>query len=676
MAKDNKKIIKDERFSSMYNDFKFKPPKTKNLKVKVDDRFSKDELDIYKKKAKVDRYGRKIKEDGGKNKDFEKFYEMEKEEKEKSEKESSDEAEDDERELKVDAVDTIDKSESTSESESQSESDLESESELEGLDRARGEGLESSSDEDEDSSVSSEEEEVEESDGETEVEIEDSKPEEGEPTYRFAVVNMDWDNVKTDDLFATFSSFLPVGGSIKDISIYPSEFGKERMQKEELEGPPRELFKKSSSSSKKGKDNKNNDEESESESDSDVSDLEAAAKKLYEDDDGKEDYDSKALRRYQLQRLRYYYAVVTCDSVATAQNIYQNCDSTEYESTANLFDLRYIPDDMSFEDEEATQKTTRLGKNYKPTPFVTDALQHSKVKLTWDETPAERIQLSNRSFTQREIEEMDFKAYLASDSDEESENGAGDLKNKYKALAESSGKIGNKSIFGGAAHEEDDGDVDFEVTFTPGLAEGSRQKEDTNKEETTVEKLRRKEKERRKKRKEKVKEIKKQQDEGLKEKKKELSSSKRKTSKDHTSSKDDEPDNKAELELLMMDDQSDEQKNHFNMKDIIKAAKSQHKGKKHNKKKNYDEENLQADFKPDLSDDRFNEIFENHEFAIDPTAPQFKKTAIMSQIIAEKNKRRKDDKKESKGNVNKKHKKGTTSSNELDSLVGRLKNKH
>lgn len=658
MAKGSKKegslqsdrpVIKDSRFSSVHNDPRFNLPNLKNVKVKVDDRFSKKEMSKLNegatgKKVKIDRYGRKLK-DKDSGKDFDKYYKHEDEE-------SSDDEPSEDEENSSEEEDKHAKVESE-------EDEEEAEAESVFVDRARGEGLESSS---EDSSSDLESESEVESEVESEIELEEGKPEEGEPSDSFAVVNMDWDNLRAVDLMATFLSFVPTGGSIKSISIYPSEFGKEQMQKEEVEGPPRDLFK-----SKRSKVESDSDD---SDSEIDVNnkdDLEKAARKLYQEDDGEEDYDSKALRRYQLQRLRYYYAVVRCDSISTAKKIYDNCDGTEYESTANIFDLRYIPEGMEFDESESNDVCTKIPSNYKPnSTFVTDALQHSKVKLTWDETPKERLNVSTRQFSQKEIDEMDFKAYLASDSDEsENETTNNDLKNKYQSL------LGNRFNKKDADDQEDD--VDMEITFNPALSEaqGKVPEEEEEQEESTIAAYKRKEKERRKRRMEKFKQTQEEENDDQKDAK----ATKGKKSKGKVS-RDDDDKTKAQLELVMMDEENgDADARHFNMKDVIKLEKQKNrKGKKN--KKNIDNEMVQDDFKADLNDPRFKEIFESHDYAIDPTSSEFKKTNTMKKILQERSKRNLNEPSEHGTKKQKKRATNEHNSNDLNNLVNKLKRKH
>lgn len=651
-GKGNKKsvITTDERFSGVHNDPRFRLPKRNDFKVEVDERFSKSDLEAIKKKSKIDKYGRKIKNDDD-GKAFNKYYKT-KDEKPKSKKVESEESESEE---------------SSSSDEKSEESDEESEFEVDEaqvkLDLARGEGLpsdyESSSDE------SSSDEESSEDEFDEDEEETDEKPPEGDPSPRFAVVNLDWDHVKSVDLMATFQSFVPSGGHIENISIYPSEFGKERLQKEDIEGPPRELF-KSKKSKKKSKD-----------SDDEDSDSELEAKDLYEEADGEVDYDSKSLRRYQLQRLRYYYAIVTCDSIKTAKNIYDNCDGTEYESTANFFDLRYVPDEMEF-DDKPRDSCNKIPSNYKPETFVTDALQHSKVKLTWDETPAERVKLSSKAFSQRELDDMDFKAYLASDnSDEESDHE--DLKNKYKNLVGASTRIGNKNIFDKS--DKNDDEVDMEITFTPGLDEKSGKSNvggegEEQEEESTIDKLKRQAKERRKNRKERIKELKKEAIE-KKTKPEQQHQQDKKSKKKSDQSVNDK--NKAELELLMLEENNRKKgAEHFNLKELIKSEKEKSKKSKYRNK----DQIIEDDFKADLNDPRFNEIFTNHDFAIDPSQPQFKKTATMSKILEERNKRREGsvDKINKKDNSKKRkhdniNDSATQDSGDMNSLVQRIKRK-
>ncbi|KHC67706.1 hypothetical protein MGE_01075 [Candida albicans P75010] len=654
-----KPITQDERFKSVHNDPRFKMPKLKNLRVKVDDRFSKDELKKLNagalgKKVKIDRYGRKIKKESD---DLSKFYEHEEDSKEEQSSDDSSEGEESDDDLQA----LTEK--------------LQQEEQF--LDRARGEGLVSSSEDEESSLSSSDSDSDEENEGvvedeeESDIEIEETKPEDTEPTCAFAVVNMDWDNIRAVDLMATFVSFVPKGGAIKSVTIYPSEFGKERMQKEEIEGPPRELFK-----SKKKREVDSDSEDIDSDVDvNDIDNLAKITRKLYEEDDGKEDYDSKALRRYQLQRLRYYYAVVKCDSVETARSIYQNCDGTEYESTANIFDLRYVPDDMEFDDDEAKDTCSKIPSSYRPdSTFVTDALQHSKVKLTWDETPKERLTLSSRPLSQKEIEENDFKAYLASDSDESEVEKDSSIKDKYQSL------LGNTlTKFG---KEENDDDVDMEITFDPGLNDKSgNNAEEEDKEETTIEAYRRKEKERRQKRLAKFKESKQTEEvansqEGSADK----SSKNRKNSKKGKSMPDMDEKSKAELELILMDNQEGNNNEHFSMKEVIKSEKDK-KNKKNKKGKKIDQEMVQDGFVANLDDPRFKEVFESHDYAIDPTNSEFKKTETMKKILKERSARNKDkkNKKNSSKNATKNSKRSRSeleSNDNVHSLAEKIKKRN
>jgi hypothetical protein len=49
--------------------------------------------------------------------------------------------------------------------------------------------------------------------------------------------------------------------------------------------------------------------------------------------------------------IRYYYAIVTCDTVEAAAQIYSELQGTELERSANVFDLSFVPDDMTFDQD-------------------------------------------------------------------------------------------------------------------------------------------------------------------------------------------------------------------------------------------------------------------------------------------------------------------------------------
>jgi len=92
------------------------------------------------------------------------------------------------------------------------------------------------------------------------------------------------------------------------------------------------------------------------------------------------------------------------------------------------------------------------------------ALQHSRAKLTWDADDPDRVRLTRHSFTKDDIDNMDFKIYLAS-TDEESEEDNDGIKQKYKNLV-------------AEIEEEKEVDEDLEVTFAPALTEANNEEDD------------------------------------------------------------------------------------------------------------------------------------------------------------------------------------------------------
>ncbi|KIW33252.1 uncharacterized protein PV07_00119 [Cladophialophora immunda] len=666
--------ITDPRFANIQSDPRYRLPGKKN-KVKLDKRFARVlEDEDFVKRAKVDRYGRPL-ESNAERKRLKRKYEFDDEE---GEDEQSDEPDDD---------DQVQEELSRIEKKTRDP-----------LREGRDTDSESSSDE----TTSDEESEEEEAALEEEVGIGATQQTDvptGEVTSRIAVVNLDWDNIRAADLMAVFSSFLSTSDSLLKVSIYPSEFGKERLEREELEGPPREIF------ANPPKENINGDfSDDEEQGDEDIK------KSILKPDDGTTDFDSTALRRYQLERLRYFYAILTFSSPSVAKQIYDAVDGTEYLRTANFFDLRFVPDDTDFSTDVPREECDRISDDYRPNEFVTDALQHSKVKLTWDAEDGGRREAVARAFkgSRKEIDENDLRAYLASDDSEDDEE-------EENEVAASSGPTSKKeaerqrmrTLLGLPPEPEKKSSKkekrpvgDMQITFTSGLSGGTNEtskkksvfENSPEPEETTLEKYVRKERERKQKRKEKMKSAREgngpdtegdadDQDKGdeqaipageedadlgfddpffaepsaasEKAASKKLRKEERlKKKKEREAEEEADRKQRAELELLMADDDADEagpdgakkRIRHFDMREIQKAEKEERKKNKKKKpkaaKKGDAPEDAPDAFQVDTSDPRFSRLFESHEYAIDPTNPKFKGTKAMRALLEEGRRRK------------------------------------
>lgn len=657
--------ITDPRFANIQSDPRYRLPGKRN-KVKLDKRFSRVLQDEdFTKRAKVDRYGRPIESKAEKNR-LKRKYEFD-------EDEAGNELDDDE----------------------------EVQRELGRVDKARdplreGRDTESSSDETSSDEESEVEEDVDEEGGVGPTEQNDVPT--GEVTSRIAIVNLDWDNIRATDLMVVFTSFLPPSGALLKVAIYPSEFGKERLEREEMEGPPREIF---ADADKNGL-----DDNSESEGEEDI------RKAILQPQDGSE-FDPTALRRYQLERLRYFYGILTFSSPSVAKHIYDAVDGTEYLRTANFFDLRFVPDDTDFSTDIPKEECDKIPDDYRPNEFITDALQHSKVKLTWDTEDGSRKEAVARAFRggKKEIDENDLKAYLGSDSsdeeDEQTENMGASTSRKEAERQRMRALLGLAPEPEKKSSKKNNGPVgDMQVTFTSGLSGSKEDGKEKKKsvfenspepEETTVDKYVRKERERKQKRKEKMKAAREgispdpdaehqptqfkpahgDHQDGEEERERERedlgfddpffasaapsgrtaekTASKTKLSKQERLKKKQERDaaeeadrkQRAELELLMADDDEghvgpNKKMRHFDMKEIERAEKAARKKSKSKQQKlKASATTLEADeFKMDTADPRFARLFESHEYAIDPTNPRFKGTKGMRELLDEGRKRK------------------------------------
>ncbi|GAA5889156.1 hypothetical protein JCM6882_009758 [Rhodosporidiobolus microsporus] len=622
-------------------------------------------------------------------------------------------------------------------------------------------------------------------------EAEDEAPD-ADPTRRIALVNLDWDHLRASDLYRVLSSCIsstaatvakapPAKGKVKfdgdgneveeykpsaklsiakgrllNLRIYPSQFGRERMEREAIEGPPVAVLKAKGAESdeeedegvltlggKKKSKGKGKAKRRGGDSDDEFTQQDLLDEQLQ---DGEEDYDTEALRQYQLERLRYYYAIATFDTVAAADHVFREINGSEFERTANIFDLQFVPDETSFDDDpvhdEATEASIAAeGNSYSGLDFSTDALRHSKVKLTWDAddphrktkmqtylaAALDRSKAKGATKGKAAVGDADIEQYLASssgeedDAAEEEEEEADDF---FEAAAEEEPKKGKKeskrdrmrALLGlgdgdagdddlswdGGKKEKKGGDAGMQITFAPALSERSAKQLEfagEEKQESAIERYKRKEKER----KDRKKAERKARAEGrLDDDEGEFSpapqqagdgaddlgfdddffaddgadpfaaydagadsgdeigvskkASKKQSKKDKRAQREAEDaanaKEQAELALLVGSDDEDdvlgaggEGGRHFDMRQILKAEKSggkKHKGKGKGKKAAAaaKEETVNDEFKIDVKDDRFKSLHEDFDYAIDPSNPRYQKSRNMEALLAEGRKRR------------------------------------
>ncbi|KAL1526113.1 hypothetical protein AB1Y20_014842 [Prymnesium parvum] len=438
--------VTDARFQRLHTDPRFQRLPQKERKVQVDQRFA----GMFHEKrfqtaAPVDRLGRKLPPRAGEGEEVRRLYELADEE--PAEKKGKVKAKAKEREGRGKAKGKAKEGKAKAKVKGKKRREEEEEEEEEDDDgqgaaddwmarvaqRAGGGGDETESDSDDSAEGEGEAAEAE-SALVSWIEQRPGVVRVSESTRRLAVCECDWEQVRAVDLLAVLRSFVPAGGAVHRVAVYPSDFGEARMKEEAWRGPA--IYGEA--------------QRHERESDGEAEEDEAGA--------------MERLRRYELDRLRYFYAVVECDSIRTADQLYNECDGAEFESSSLRLDLRYIPEDMEFH-KTPRDEATELPPKYSAPSFMCSALQQSKVKLSWDADDNERVKLMRRDLSKSDVREMDYSAYLASSSDEAEE---GEEEYHFDAAPpppkKAAGGLGE--MMRRMRSEEE---VDQEVTFMPAL---------------------------------------------------------------------------------------------------------------------------------------------------------------------------------------------------------------
>ncbi|XP_026192158.1 ESF1 homolog [Cyclospora cayetanensis] len=262
-----------------------------------------------------------------------------------------------------------------------------------------------------------------------------------EVSSRLAIMGLDWEAVQPTDLLLLFQQFLQSeassstgeaaeagmtesGSRVLRVQIYVSEFGKERIELEKIKGPTvdwskAERLRRKSKGASKAATATSEDAESSDEEQQVSAEQDRAMQ--------------EALRKYQVERSRYHYAIAEVDSVTTAKRLYDELDGCDLGFALNGLDLRFVPHTLELPAENLISEATSAHLSPAAAAEAAErleaasarsssALKHCKVQLTWDEPPRERTKFLRRKFSAKELEEQDMEAFLASsDSDAENE---------------------------------------------------------------------------------------------------------------------------------------------------------------------------------------------------------------------------------------------------------------
>merc|ERR1712083_816236 len=272
-------------------------------------------------------------------------------------------------------------------------------------------------------------------------------------------------------------------------------------------------------------------------------------------------------------------------SIETANHVYTECDGMEYELSATRLDLRFIPAEMSFSTPSSSCLTPPNPDKYQPKAFCTTALQQGKVELTWDEDNQDRAKAIKEAFNMEEGEEIENLGDLIGSASEDDEDEIGN--GSDEEASEKKGSISKyRALLADLGHSNENPpeERDMEVTWKD---EDSGEEME---EMTPWDKYLKKKKDKKKKKTETLESGSDDPSEGVDmgdpffaEELEKREQKKKKTKKTKEVVTNDTEEGSEKLALMVMD--SDDEKDHFNFKDIVESETKSVKSKKKWKKK-------------------------------------------------------------------------------------------
>lgn len=230
-------------------------------------------------------------------------------------------------------------------------------------------------------------------------------------------MDLDFEKYNARDIFVLFTSLSPKENQIVSVNIYPSDFGIKELAKEQEFGPDIDIFKKNKKEEITTDKFKNKKQIKKEENMKIIQSMEEVVKN--DNDKAFKGYDEAKLRAYELKKLKFYYAVVEFKNVNVPNYIYENYDGMEIERTQMFLEMRFVPDEIVFPHKP---KETCLTPpvNYEKKFTKNRALDHSKVKLTWDEDDDTRGNLLKKAF-QKDFNDDELNEFIVSSDESEGE---------------------------------------------------------------------------------------------------------------------------------------------------------------------------------------------------------------------------------------------------------------